>query len=471
MATMQSNNRASLLNGLRTGGVRSTSMSGPHTAALGGSFNIPRFVSNQHSVFVEDDDGMDEVAELFSQNMYINNQATRPLTAAVDGPNNRFVQQQMAAQSALNPNSLPFYPLLFSGEVQLHAYQQMQMMQLEIARLQSEQAQRNARAQAILIQHALRQQMQNRSASATIPPATAGPLETSFDIRPVGGSPPARRPSQAELLKAQLGVQTPPLEDQVPMTATLGGRAGVRVTSSVAFPSSPETPIRGSSPPGQTTVISGGTSLGNSLPSGNGHTIKDNTPSKSDVAVSWRRGSTTNSVLNGLRTVSAVSPSVKITPPPGERVSPPPGSGATSASKVRPRPLSFTAPLSRTLPVIALDSGSEHEDAYSTSSSASLSNPTTPHSSSSLDTSPLSPREEATKKLYEGLGMGRPILSASPIPVAHKFIGPLRQPRGPPSGADELGPKNFATRVRRKAIGGLGVLMGARERREAIEAY
>lgn len=475
---MQSNNRASLLNGLRTGGVRSTSMSGPHTAALGGSFNIPRFVSNQHSVFVEDDDGMDEVAELFSQNMYINNQATRPLTAAVDGPNNRFVQQQMAAQSALNPNSLPFYPSYSQGvqpqnpsEVQLHAYQQMQMMQLEIARLQSEQAQRNARAQAILIQHALRQQMQNRSASATIPPATAGPLETSFDIRPAGGSPPARRPSQAELLKAQLGVQTPPLEDQVPMTATLGGRAGVRVTSSVAFPSSPETPIRGSSPPGQTTVISGGTSLGDSLPSGNGHTIKDNTPSKSDVAVSWRRGSTTNSVLNGLRTVSAVSPSVKITPPPGERVSPPPGSGATSASKVRPRPLSFTAPLSRTLPVIALDSGSEHEDAYSTSSSASLSNPTTPHSSSSLDTSPLSPREEATKKLYEGLGMGRPILSASPVPVAHKFIGPLRQPRGPPSGADELGPKNFATRVRRKAIGGLGVLMGARERREAIEAY
>lgn len=473
MATMQSNNRASLLNGLRTGGVRSTSMSGPHTAALGGSFNVPRFASNQHSVFAEEDDDMDEVAELFSQNMYINNQATHPLTAAVDGSNNRFVQQQMAIQSALNPNSVPFYPSYSQGtqpqnssEVQLHAYQQMQMMQLEIARLQSEQAQRNARAQAIFIQHALRQQMQNRSASAAISPTTAGPLETSFDICPVGGSPPARRPSQAELLKAQLGVQTPPLEDQVPMTAVLG-RAGARVTSSVAFPSSPEGPIRGSSPPGQTTVISGGTSLGNSLPSGNGH-IKDNTPSKSDVAVSWRRGSTTNSVLNGLRTVSAVSPSVKITPPPGERISPPPG---TAASKVRPRPLSFTAPLSRTLPVIALDSGSEHDDAYSTSSSASLSNPTTPHSPSSSDISPLSAREEAAKKLYEGLGMGRPILSVAPVPVAHKFIGPLRQPRGPPSGADELGPKNFATRVRRKAIGGLGVLMGARERREAIEAY
>ncbi|KAG0705452.1 hypothetical protein DFH29DRAFT_1031216 [Suillus ampliporus] len=479
---MQSNNRASLLNGLRTGGVRSTSMSVPHTAALGGSFNIPRFASNSlhHSVFAEEDD-MDEVGELFSQNMYINNQPinSRPLTAAVDGPNNRFVQQQMAAQSGLNPNSVPFYPSYSQGvqaqnasDVQLHAYQQMQLMQLEIARLQTEQAQRNARAQAILIQHALRQQLQNRNASVTINPlATAGPLETSFDIRSVSGTPPARRPSQAELLKAQLGVQTPPLEDQVPMTAPLGGRVGSRVTSSVAFPSIPETPLRGSSPPGQTTVISGGISLGNSLSSGNGHTIKDNAPSKSDVAVSWRRGSTTNSVLSGLRTVSAASPSVKITPPPGERISPPPGNVATPANKARPRPLSFTAPLSRTLPVVALDSGSEYEDACSTSSSTSLSNPATPHSSSSLDTSPLSPREEATKKLYEGLGMGRPILAPAPIPVAHKLIGPLRQPRGPPSGADELGPKNFATRVRRKAIGGLGVLMGARERREAIEAY
>lgn len=478
MATMQSNNRASLLNGLRTGGVRSTSMSGPHTAALGGSFNVPRFASTslQHSVFAEEDD-MDEVGELFSQSMYINNQS-RPMTAALDGPNNRFVQQQMTPQSGLNPNSVPFYPSYSQGtqpqntsDVQLHAYQQMQMMQLEIARLQSEQAQRNARAQAMLIQHALRQQMLNRSASATIPPATAGPLETSFDIRSASGTPPARRASQVELLKAQLGVQTSPLEEQVPMTTAVGGRVSTRVTSSVAFPSIPETPLRGSSPPGQTTVISGGTSLGNSLPNANGHTIKDNTPSKSDVAVSWRRGSTTNSVLSGLRTVSAASPSVKITPPPGERVSPPPGHAVMPTNKARPRPLSFTAPLPRTLPVIAMDSGSEHEDAYSTSSSASLSNPTTPRSSSSLDTSPLSPREEATKKLYEGLGMGRPIPAAAPVPVAHKFIGPLRQPRGPPAGADELGPKNFATRVRRKAIGGLGVLMGARERREAIEAY
>jgi hypothetical protein len=86
---------------------------------------------------------------------------------------------------------------------------------------------------------------------------------------------------------------------------------------------------------------------------------------------------------------------------------------------------------------------------------------------------PLSPREEAAKKLYEGLGIGRP----APAPLAPSVVSlrmasqPMRQPRGPPSGADELGPKNFATRIRRKAIGGLGVLMGARERREIVEAY
>jgi hypothetical protein len=30
---------------------------------------------------------------------------------------------------------------------------------------------------------------------------------------------------------------------------------------------------------------------------------------------------------------------------------------------------------------------------------------------------------------------------------------------------------NFASRIRRKAIGGLGMLMGARERREIVDVY
>lgn len=159
MATAQHHNhRAALLNGLRTGGVRSNSMSAPHTAAPGGSFNIPRFASTtiQQSFFPEEDD-MDQVGELFSQNLYVHNNnavnnngfsaiasSARPLIAAVDNPNNRFIQQQMAGQRGLNPNSVPFSPAYPHGsqpqvtpaEAQLHAYQQMQLMQLEIMRLQ-----------------------------------------------------------------------------------------------------------------------------------------------------------------------------------------------------------------------------------------------------------------------------------------------------------------------------------------------
>jgi hypothetical protein len=121
------------------------------------------------------------------------------------------------------------------------------------------------------------------------------------------------------------------------------------------------------------------------------------------------------------------------------------------------------------------------------SGSSSGSSATTPYSSTTTSYSsasneiPLSPREEASKRLYEGLGIGRPVsstpsdggyphLTVSVGPGRRIVSQPTRQPRGPPSG-DELGPKNFATRIRRKAIGGLGLLMGARERREIVEAY
>jgi len=144
------------------------------------------------------------------------------------------------------------------------------------------------------------------------------------------------------------------------------------------------------------------------------------------------------------------------------------------------------------LPAVAIDNTDEDTDAETQSSgssdnAASNSSPTTPRSSSSNET-PLSPREEASKRLFEGLGLGRPVSATPPaveqhqamqanptvlVPTGHRMVSqPTRQPRGPPSGADELGPKNFATRIRRKAIGGLGMLMDARERREVVvEAF
>jgi hypothetical protein len=78
---MSSNNRASLLAGLRT--VRSGSGPVPHTAALGGSFQqtAPRFGNNLHQSSVFDDAD-------FAQ------YAAPPMTAALDGRAPRFQQQQ-----------------------------------------------------------------------------------------------------------------------------------------------------------------------------------------------------------------------------------------------------------------------------------------------------------------------------------------------------------------------------------------
>jgi len=129
--------------------------------------------------------------------------------------------------------------------------------------------------------------------------------------------------------------------------------------------------------------------------------------------------------------------------------------------------------------------------------SANGSSPTgsTPPSSAASEenSSQKKEREEASKRLYEGLGLGRPLPSPKsqssfnvhapaftlptpttrsatmPAPATAKqeqLAQPHRQPIGPPSSVDELGPRNFASRLRKKALGGLGVLMDARDRRE-----
>lgn len=297
--------------------------------------------------------------------------------------------------------------------------------------------------------------------------------------------------------------------DQQPMTAALGGRFGARAVSLNGAPPMRFNPEMGDdapmpSTPNSTTVISGGTSLGS--PASNNLTFNVTAASKSDSVSSWRRGGKNNSVLSGMRSVT--SPSVKITPPPlTERLSPPlpnsatPSSASTAtpttaAAKFRPQPLRFSAVVSQPMPFVAIDSSSDPTDVVdvddsSSNASSTKSQSTSPTSSSSPE---LSPREEASKKLYEGLGIGRPGSAVSnisatslneatsrvnhvsyplqPSAVAHRVVSqPMRQPRGPPSGADELGPQNFATRIRRKAIGGLGMLIGARERRELVEAY
>lgn len=129
--------RASLLAGLRTGGVRSGV---PHTASPGGSFNIPsRFASAtyNHQSFGEEDD---QLSDMLSHNMYINPQQRvyqPPITAAVDGGANRFSHQQGHFTGGMMsgiPHSNPAV-----GNTQLQAQQQalqMQLMQLELIRMQ-----------------------------------------------------------------------------------------------------------------------------------------------------------------------------------------------------------------------------------------------------------------------------------------------------------------------------------------------
>lgn len=419
MATAPPNHRASLLSGLRTGGVRSTSTNVPHTAAIGGSFAIPRFASsNIQQPFQEEyEDNFGDMPLNGAYANYAGNGFHNGLvTAAVDGPG--FSQQQ--SNRGMNPNSAPFQPSFNQGDMfgqqQQNQALQMQLMQLEILRLQSLQAQQY---QADLLAQKQQQQQQQRRPSYN-PPATAGPLTTSFD--------------------RTNGVRKPQSISQI----------------NPRFAEEPLPSVSGT--PAATTVISGGIALGVSGLSPPAAPA----PSKSDAATSWRRGGNNNSVLSGQNR----SPAVKVTPPPGDKSASPPLSGADgSPPKFRPHPLRFS-PSSEPAAVVVSDS-TDGDDADSLGSYKSSGS--SPATSSNGSPTSLSPREEAAKRLYAGLGVGRPT-PTPPTPVV-RSSQPTRQPRGPPSGIEELGPKNFATRIRRQAIGGLNALMGARERREIVEAY
>ncbi|KAL5530646.1 hypothetical protein ACEPAF_6904 [Sanghuangporus sanghuang] len=437
---MSSNNRASLLAGLRTGGVRQPSQM-PFTAAPSVT-SFPR-------------------AEL-------------PMTASIGGSFNQIIPPQAHAHSQAQ------------AQAQQQAFQ-MQMMQMEILRLQAiQQAQQQYQLELVRQQQLQHQQqaVPNRRISQQYAemPHSAVPGVTTFASN--------RRASQAEQLKSQLHLNSriSQEEQQVPMTASLGGRFGGRLNpNAVAFRMGvfPEEEEMASNQRqgnnGLTTVISGGTPLGSS--NGNGAAAGTGmAPSKSDTSLNWRRGGNNNSVLSGNR---AASVSVRVTPPPGERDTSPLG----HLKSHRPEPLRFSvlheAP---STPLVIVDNSDGEDGDDGTSTSSSKSEPTTPPSGGVSDV-PLSPREMASKRLYEGLGIGRPVPQSAAVhtlsfpgtkAMPHTSVGltfanrivsqPSRQPRGPPSG-DELGTKNFASRIRRKAIGGLGAMLDARVNRQEIEAF
>lgn len=139
------NSRASLLAGLRTGGVRSTSQphQAPHTAALTGSFSLPRFTSTAHqsTPFPEEDED-DDLADMAAHSLSFNgtNYNGRqgiPMTAAADGSAHNFQQQQqqlimrqLAAQRAAMGGGMS-YPV--NGD---QTEMQAQMMQMEMLKYQ-----------------------------------------------------------------------------------------------------------------------------------------------------------------------------------------------------------------------------------------------------------------------------------------------------------------------------------------------
>ncbi|KLO04833.1 hypothetical protein SCHPADRAFT_947403 [Schizopora paradoxa] len=452
---MSANNRASLLANLRTGGVRSASSNVPQTAApTVTSFQLP----------------------------------DAPMTAAPGGSFNDSMYSYLA------PNQVQM-------QQQAQMYQ-MQMLQAEIMKMQIiQQAQQAQQYQLELMRQQQQQQAPHRRTSLDVP-ASAGPTATSFM---------SRRASQAEYLKNQLHLNGSSIVEEevpMPMTGALNGKFGGRLNPNAtsfkfgggsddedqekSWRTGSGAPANTPVTPSYTTVISGGTALGKSGANG-GSSVST---SKSDGVANWRRGGNNNSMLNSNRSASL---SVKITPPPADRTSPSP---THHAPKTRPEPLRFSVVISEPVSGVTIDNSdgdvSEGTDDASSNSDSlkSESLPTTPPSNSAVTEPPLSPREVASKRLYEGLGLGRPVPQSAQVHtlsfpganendlavnVPHTSVGltfpnraggqPMRQPRGPPCGIDELGSKNFATRIRRKAIGGLGAMLDARVNRREVEAF
>jgi hypothetical protein len=447
----QSNNRASLLSGLRTGGVRSAS--GPiipHTAAPGGSFNIPRFASGPHPPAIYEDasasDGLDFGGQTLQYSGF--NHYGAPMTAGFNDRAPRFHQHQhqqehffRQAQLAMGINPVDQAQLL-----------QMQMMQAMVSRdpavtgtafpltspLQAQQQQLQAQIamqQQVALNIAAQHQQQQAKPVAAVNhlPATAGPTQTSFDIR---------SNAIAQLRSSRLSsIDDIDEHGPFPMTAALGGKFGSRSLPSglnpgaTSFKLSTEPDFNAPPPtPSSTVVISGGTTIGGlSTPTAQ---TAPAAPSKSDAAVSWRRGSTTTSSTigrlsppkHGLPTPPS-PPRVAVSGPAEEfRRSTPPNSSA----KYRPQPLRIAGNSS---PQISAVSVEQEGDA-----------PASPTSSNGSHSTAGGPKK------YEGVGMGRPQVGGAAVNQGFVRVSqPVRQPRGPPAGAEDLGSKNFASRIKSRA--------------------
>lgn len=392
----------------------------------------------------------------------------------------------------------PFGLDSFSAQAKQQQHQLQAQIQAQQAQLQAQlqAAQAAQQAQSGLSNTRLNPLITRRvSAANAAVPSSAGPLTTSFNL---GNGPAPRRTMSID----QDSVSQPP------MTAAIGGRFGARAPSlpvttglnpnAASFSLGPRvsSPVKesfeplergGTSPPNNTpltanyastTVISGGTSLG--APATNP------TPNRAQADPSWRRS-----------TCSPESQRLASSSPPFRDHSPV-SAGARDNSRARPQPLRFNSAVTSAAEAVQSSPSSPEPDVVATGtdgvqtilvdnghstgsrSPASIS-PTTPVGGESLPS-----REEASKRLYEGLSVARSLpgqnqlssaigssaslasMSGASTP-ARALSQAVRQPRGPPTEVSELGPRNFASRVRSKAIGGLEAMMMARNRRQGLD--
>jgi len=444
--TTAPNQRASLLASLRTGGVRSISGQVPSTAPLmsPSASHFPRSSTvdsfqHSHSQTYE----AEALADQFAQMQFVQSQSQ---TAAPTAHQNAMRMQQQMMYGMLSGNGYSQEEMLVLAQMQ-----RQQQAQLELMRLQVLQQQAQAQAQLL----ALQAQQQQQAEAVRQYQHTA-----SFDtLRSAASSAAARRASRGA---AETAAE--------PMTAALSGRFGTRLNPQAsAFRS--VSIAEEDSPPMTAGFIPNPPATAKEP----GHTTP---PRKSDVATSWRRGSSASPApLRKTPSPPLSTPTVVVSRPDEWPITPAPTSSASGKSGRRPSPLQLSGSNSpKSVSSVVASSDEEAVDSMADASPPALSN--SPTSSSPTSVSPTSAHHpasavaapvEAAKRLYEGIGMGRPhvrsvsvSLSASGAQTPSTAI--IRQPRGPPCGADELGLRNFATRVRRRAISGLEVLKSARER-------
>ncbi|KIM27591.1 hypothetical protein M408DRAFT_16638 [Serendipita vermifera MAFF 305830] len=175
------NSRASLLSGLRTGGVRPGPVNMPQTAAIGGSFQAPRFTAAHHQSTPFDDSQSD-------MNSFAGMRYAPPMTAALDGRAPRFQQQQQQQMQLMQQAQLAAMSGM-PGMMNSVDPAQAQLLQLQLMQAMIAQQQQAQKFQAeVALQHhmamALNGQRQPTPRASNNGSRTAGPSQATFNLPP-----------------------------------------------------------------------------------------------------------------------------------------------------------------------------------------------------------------------------------------------------------------------------------------------